>query len=351
MTGGGYRYLFVIQSLQMGGAERSLVNLANFFARRGERVAVLRFTAGGLLESELDSGIPVHPVSGLAGLRAIARRYPGATLVSFLFHCNVRLAALKKAGLLRNRLIITEHSSPLRYAGATGLKSRLRRALGRLFLPAADAVFAVSPLVKQDFSTAFALPPERVRVVPNPFDQGALKQAASHAAPTAVDQLAARGPLICGVGRLVAEKGFDVLIRAFAGLSEPPPCTLVIVGDGPERATLEALIEELGLAGRVHLAGFDTNPYRYMARAELLVVPSRQEGFGNVIIEAAMLGVPVIATDCIGPRYIYGDQTDLVPPDDALALTRAIQRALTGAPPAAPDYQAFLIDRIAAEYE
>lgn len=351
-----YKYLFVIQSLQMGGAERSLVNLANFFASQGDAVCVLLFSPGGMLEQELAANVERRVISTGSGLtllrlRGVLRRQRDATVISFLFHANSRLTLLKKLLGVRNRLIITEHSSPTRYAGGSGFKARVRRACGRFFLPVADGIFAVSPLVKDDFSRVFSVAGERIKVVPNPFDQTALETAARGATPQGLSEVKGDRPVLCGVGRLVAEKGFDVLIEAFSRL--PGDAVLVIVGDGPERKTLEGLIARHSLEPRVRLVGFDANPYRYMVRADLLVVPSRQEGFGNVIIEAAMLGVPVIATDCIGPRYIYSEEQreTLVPPESADLLAQAIAQGLRapGELPV-PDYRRFRIEDIAAHY-
>jgi glycosyltransferase involved in cell wall biosynthesis len=354
-----HHYIFVIHSLRMGGAERSLVNLANFFAARGDRVRVLVARPGGMLENELAPGVALEAITArrwvpsILTLRAKVKRDPGATLISFLFISNLRLTLLKRLCGIRNRLIITEHSSPVRYAGVGCLKGRVRRALGRFFLPAADCIFAVSPLVKRDFQQVFAVDARRIEVVPNPFDQAALERAARVGVPAAFEKAPASGYVICGVGRLVFEKGFDVLIRAVALMDADIDFRLVIVGDGPERERLENLIADLGLSGRVQLVGFDANPYRYMLRCDLLVAPSRQEGFGNVIIEAAMLGVPVIATDCIGPRYIYRDDqaSALVTPESPERLAHAIATGLS-APNAlpTPDFRRFLIEDIGTRY-
>ncbi len=112
-------------------------------------------------------------------------------------------------------------------------------------------------------------------------------------------------PFIVAAGRLVHQKGFDVLIRAFAASVAERQISLVIVGEGPERAALEELARRHGVERLVHLPGFVENPWSYFARAAAFVCSSRWEGFGNVIIEAMACGTPVVTTDCdFGPREI-----------------------------------------------
>jgi len=105
-------------------------------------------------------------------------------------------------------------------------------------------------------------------------------------------------PLILGVGELCARKDFATLIKAFARVQARRPCRLMILGEGRERRHLERLTWTLEVSERVALPGFVTNPYAYMARADLLVLSSTWEGFGNVLAEGLTLGVPVVSTNC-----------------------------------------------------
>jgi glycosyltransferase involved in cell wall biosynthesis len=113
------------------------------------------------------------------------------------------------------------------------------------------------------------------------------------------------------------------------------PAKLAIIGDGEERAALESLVRELGLTDRVMLLGFQENPWRYMARADLFVLSSLTEGMPNVIGEAMALGLPVVATDCSpGVREYLDDGRAglLVPPGDPRALARGIEQLLSDDP-------------------
>jgi glycosyltransferase involved in cell wall biosynthesis len=141
------------------------------------------------------------------------------------------------------------------------------------------------------------------------------------------------GRFIVGVGRLQAQKGFDLLIRAHAAAlaGGAPPHTLLIIGDGGDRNALVALAAELGVADSVELPGFVDNPHAINARADVFMMSSRWEGFSLVIAEALTAGIPIIAANCVsGPSEILeeGRFGDLVPVDDVPSLTAALTRHL-----------------------
>jgi len=139
-------------------------------------------------------------------------------------------------------------------------------------------------------------------------------------------------PFIVGIGRLSAQKGFDVLIQAHAEVQQQGyQHRLVLVGEGDDLADLSALAQRLDVEESVVFVGFLDNPYPVMAQASLFCLSSRYEGFGLVVAEAAALGVPTIATDCVsGPCEILdnGKYGDLVEPDSARDLATAIQNHL-----------------------
>lgn len=138
-------------------------------------------------------------------------------------------------------------------------------------------------------------------------------------------------PFILAAGRLNHQKGFDLLVRAYAVLGSGVAHDLVILGDGPRRTHLERLARDLGVAERVRFLHFQHNPYAWMSRSTIFVVSSRYEGFCRVIVEALVVGVPVVATDCpSGPAEILkgGLYGTLVPPNDVEALSSAIKTLL-----------------------
>jgi glycosyltransferase involved in cell wall biosynthesis len=160
----------------------------------------------------------------------------------------------------------------------------------------------------------------RGRVIPNPVD---LK------APQGRRPNTRR---LVAVGRLVHQKGFDLLLRAFAQIApEHPDWSLTIWGEGDLRAPLEALCAQLGVEGQVQLPGLTDQPGQWVADAEVFVLSSRYESFGNVITEAMVAGLPVVAYDCPwGPGDILRDGDDglLVPPEDVDALAATMRRLI-----------------------
>jgi glycosyltransferase involved in cell wall biosynthesis len=134
-------------------------------------------------------------------------------------------------------------------------------------------------------------------------------------------------PLLLAMGRLHANKAFDVLLAALAAL---PGVWLWIAGEGKEQAALTGLAGQLGVADRVRFLGWRDDREALLAAADVCVVPSRVEPFGNVILDAWSAGKPLVATDAAGPAATIESETNglLTPIDDSAALAAAIERLL-----------------------
>ncbi|ELZ36066.1 glycosyl transferase family protein [Halorubrum saccharovorum DSM 1137] len=163
-------------------------------------------------------------------------------------------------------------------------------------------------------------------------------------------------PVILGVGSLTPQKDFPTLVRAFNRLRSQQDARLVILGEGDRREELESLIQRYGIGDSVDLPGFVDNPFKYMKQADVFVLSSRWEGFGNVIVEAMACGTPIVSTNCpSGPAEILqnGKYGQLVRTGDPEALAAAVQATL--AEPPAPDplierAKEFSVERVADKY-
>ena len=302
------KIFFVINSLGGGGAERVMVTLLNHSAGvRGDHGIQLVLLDREDVAYEPPSSIRVHQLDcrhsalrSILGLRELIRRERPDIICSFLTRSNVAsYFASRGTGAA---LVMSERANTRSQLGG-GIRGLISRSLVRVSYPKADRLIAVSKGVAEDLSRYFRVPSERVTTIYNPLDVQAIRAAAGEDCGLAV-----HGPYILAAGRLQPVKNFDLLVRAFA--KSRVPCKLVIAGEGPERERLEALVEELGLGGRVLLPGFVANPFPLVAGAHIFALSSNSEGFPNAILEALALGVPVVATNCsYGPAEILAGRS------------------------------------------
>lgn len=264
-------------------------------------------------------------------LRAIVERAGAAAISTFLHKSHVLGLALRLTPGRRLPVIANVHEVARYLDYHHGPRDRfLMRQFMKYGFPAMDLVVAVADGVRQDLVDEFGVPARKVVIRRNPMDLDGIRRRAAEPVELPAS-LASDGPLIVAVGRLVRIKGFDVLLRAWARLLPELRARLVIVGDGEERLSLARLVTELGLSDRVALAGQQTNPWKYLARADLVVLSSRTEAFPTVIGEALALGRAIVATDCSAGVREYLDDGRcgvLVPPEDPVALADAIDRLL-----------------------
>jgi glycosyltransferase involved in cell wall biosynthesis len=355
------RLAFFTPSLGGGGAERVVVTLASHYAAQGHTVDLIASFHQEAYQSEVHPAVRMHylhthrrmlAAPRLAkALREIRPESLLATVNTFAAVLAQRLARIPTRVILRKA---TTPSIAFQVNETSALKRAISETAMRWLYPRADAVVAVSKGVAQDLLNLMPQLKPKLTVIYNPVIDAALYAKAD--APVEHPWFQPnQPPVVLAAGRLVALKGYDTLLRAFARVRQQMPARLVILGEGPERSNLERLAAELGVAADVDMPGFDPNPFRYMRRAGVFVLSSRYEGLPNVLIQALACGCPVVSTDCpSGPWEILdgGRYGVLVPVDDVEAMARAIVRALLGqvAPAPAEWLEQFRVEAVAEQY-
>ena len=338
---------FFIPAIERGGVERNLINLSKGFLSHGYAVDVI-FSRGGptfidqlpkevclirLISESFDqrawwftkgrAGISLVSMGGLWSYLREARPTALIAMQSSSLAVWVWLLAGKPS-----RLIVRESNTPsaaLRHRNISTLAALLMKRLSYL---KADAIVANSQGAATDLARLLHTAQSSVRVIYNPTYDSTIvtrsKQSVDHPWFQSRDV-----PVILSIGRLVDQKDFKTLLRAFALLREQGVrARLVILGEGYQRASLENLARELKVENDLALPGFVTNPYAYLSRATLFALSSLYEGLPNVLIEAAGLNIPIVAMDCpSGPREILleGRAGLLVTPGDVDGLAHAMK--------------------------
>jgi len=353
------KVLFLIPTLTGGGAERVIVTLLRHLdrAKFEPSLAVVDLRGAAFLQ-DLPPDIEFVDLRARrvryalpAILRLIWQRRPDIAF-STLGHLNLALAMAH--GLLprgvrtvaRESIVVSENFKRMR-------APRLWAWLYRRFYRRHDLVVCQSGDMFDDLTGRFGVPPARCVTIRNPVDVERIRHsagadlAAAAASPDAVRLVAA--------GRLDSQKGFDLLIEAVALLADPR-LELVVLGEGHEEAALRELARQRGVGPQVRFAGFQSNPYAWIAAADAFVLSSRYEGFPNVVLEALACGTPVIATPAPGGvRELLGHRQDCVIAEaiTAAALADAIRLWLGGPRARVPAdaVDAYTVQRIVGEYE
>jgi glycosyltransferase involved in cell wall biosynthesis len=322
-----------------GGVERMVLNLIPAILDSGigvDLLAIIRKPTPDLVRIEgtgfrlFDLGVSHTALAVPALVRYLKTERPAALLAAK--DRAIRAAVVARAlsrvdiplvGRLGTNLSAAQENKPalLRWARTRPM---------RWLYPKVNRVIAVSEGVAEDTLKLTGLPAERVVVVRNPVITPEMPAKAQ--APVEHPWFNEPGsPIILGAGRLTEQKDFPTLIRAFSRVRAQRDCRLVILGEGRQRAELERLAAELGVAEAVSMPGHVKNPFAYMAKAQVFALSSRWEGSCNVLTEAMALGTPVVSTDCpSGSAEILGGGRygPLVPVGDAEGLAEGVLRLL-----------------------
>jgi len=322
----------LLPDLVIGGAEKLNVNLANHWVKQGISVEFVLMRGDGDLLDVVDKSVSIH-VLGVSNIR-------GSIIPLVKYLLNVRpdsilagLWPLTSAVLISwlisgkiGRLYLVEHNHlSISTYKESGVSYYVLSTVLRLTHRFASGVIAVSQGVKKDLCRSALLSDKQVEVIYNPAAKG-ISNASVLDRSNEIwrDESRVR---ILAAGTLTSQKDFKTLIYAFSRIYASLNAQLIILGDGPLRQKLSSLVDKLGMNHCVDLPGFVVDPDPWFYSADLFVLSSRWEGFGNVIVEALEFGLSVVSTDCpSGPAEILDDGKygKLVPVGDSDKLAKAI---------------------------
>jgi glycosyltransferase involved in cell wall biosynthesis len=328
---------FVLPSLNGGGAERAAVQLLNgldawdrsmfLFERTGP---YLNDLAGGIT---LESAPHPSRLARWRSFRKFVRQSKPDVVMAFLSFGSA-LTAARAAGagakvVFNQQTPVSAFLTDADYEWRRGWRRAAFMSGSRLVYGSADLIVATSRGVADDLTRNFGVSPDAMRVLPNPVDIGAVRaRAAEPIAPG--EQFFTGDPVVVAAGRLAGAKNYPLLIDAIAKLRPRVHVRLFILGQGELESSLRRQVLDRGLADAVTFLGFQANPWKFIAQADVFALSSHYEGFGNVLIESMALGVPVVATASAGTRDIVESESSgiLVHDHTADAFASALGRVL-----------------------
>jgi glycosyltransferase involved in cell wall biosynthesis len=340
------KILCAIPQITGGGAERFLITFLQYVDRSKYDISVVLVKKGGGFDHEIPDDVSVHilteqnvsstilapfgPLRYVPGLAKLLRENQPDAIISFgsLFNGAVALAA-----------DLSKYRQPVLLIEAVHESSEISRHhffgkwLRTLFLrwtyPLASKVIAVSSDVAVDLAKNFGIS-QNIETIYYGIDLENIQSLAQEQINHAWFSEPRQYKVIVACGRLVEQKGFNILVEAMSNVTDD--IKLILIGEGEKRAELENQIKQLQLDTRIELVGYKRNPFCYMSKADAFIMPSLWEGFGIILVEALAVGIPVISSDCpSGPRMILkdGECGILVPTGNPHALADSINKLLS----------------------
>ena len=335
------RVCFVLPSLNGGGAERAAVQVLNGLDEAKWDRSMFLFERTGPYLNDVDGAITIESSprpSRVGRWRAfrkfVGRARPDVVMAFLSFASALTAARASGAGVkvvFNQQTPVSAFLTDADYAWRRGWRRTAFVAGSRVVYGSADLIVATSRGVADDLTRNFGVSPDAMRVLPNPVDLDFVRARAAEP-PAPGEQLRGGDPVIVAAGRLADAKNYPLLIDAVAKLRQSIPARLFILGQGELEPVLRRHVRERGLDTAVTFLGFQSNPWKFIAQADVFALSSHYEGFGNVLIEAMALGVPVVATASAGTRDIVDSESSglLVHSHTPDAFTAALQRVLSG---------------------
>ena len=300
------RILLLIPHLGGGGAERVMALLARGLSAEKYELHLGLVTQAESGGEELPSWVHIHALgasrvrAGAFRLLRLVRRLKPELILSSMAHLNFLVLLLRPFFPRRTSILVRQNgtvSTTLAFGGLPWYT----RLLYRLLYRHADRVICQTRAMAEDLARELGVAENRLTVLSNPVDVEEIRNSIGLNPAPQTGSGPGSGPLLLAVGRLVKEKGFDLLLRALASAQRQfPDASLLILGAGLEEAALKAECHALGLDPAVCFVGSIARPWSYFPAATLFVLPSRQEGLPNALLEAAAGGLPIVALPASG---------------------------------------------------
>ena len=337
---------FLLPDLEWSGLGRVAVNLAKEISSRGISVDLVVGSATGVFLKEIPPQIRIvdferqiqprlqSALKILLPLRRYLQIEKPTALVCYLYTCNVVTLMAKMLVRSKVKLVLVEQIIlyEKQEKKQQKLQERFLPILMRWLYPSADKVVACSQGLARDLEIYLGFNHGKIDVIYNPvIDEKLAEKANLFVEHPWFNK--GEIPVVLGAGRLVRQKDFATLIRAFALVKKEQKVRLVILGEGQLKNQLLTLVGQLNLENDVVILDFVENPYAYMAKSAVFVLSSGWEGFGNVVAEALAAGAPVVSTNCpSGPAEILdnGKYGELVSVGDSQGMAEAILGVLSG---------------------
>lgn len=329
---------FYISSLTGGGAEKVFATLANYLVSINHLVYIVLNKDKGPNLDLINSKVHLHILKSeisrrsVLELRSFIISFKPDVCISTLSHCNYALILANLLSGRKTKVIAREANS--------FISQRKSMPFFRLFYENirasilyrfADKVIVNSEGSKIELSKAICIDSMKIKILFNPVNEEQAIRLSRDELTGNLKDFFDGMPVIIGIGRLEANKDYKTLIKAFSILNNKY-CKLLILGEGSLRCELEELIKSLKLEKRVCMPGYLNNPYNALSKSKVFILSSIYEGMPNSLIEALILGIPVVSTDCPnGPRELlmHGKYGVLVSPSNPSEMALAIEKQLS----------------------
>jgi len=336
-SGNRLRIILIIYGLEYGGAERFLLTLIDNLSKEDYDISLVVCNKAGSLLRYVGNDVRIFDLNTKvsffeffeAALRIfrVVKEHKPRLVMSICDWANLATSFSRLLFGWRSPLILHEATILFQYylLKATG-HTLIKKFLVKFLYPKADLIVVPSEGAKRDLQQNFHIESSKIGVISYPVDVEKIRKLSAEEVshPWLMDK---RIPVIISVGRLVKLKNFSWLIEIFSILKRQEEVRLLIVGDGPERERLENLAKRLKVDRDIQFLGAQDNPFKFVAKSDIFVLPSLLESFSYVLVEAMACGVPVVSVDCpCGPGEIVQDGVSgfLVPPGDKEEMVRKL---------------------------